>query len=207
MNSLGGFHEIRIHGTLPVGRGPTPPCGHGSAKAPFATSVVRQTMEIPDKGIPRDLLNKARCVIIIPGQKKGGFVVGVKRGFAVCRDQANNGWGAPAAVTVDGGRFGLQIGAENADVVMLVMSQRGMDRLREDKLTLGGDIAAAVGPVGNLDERDQAAGGCEYPGRSAGQVLPARGSEYAANDTGAGCNQGGAAIRRIVRRIHRRSTP
>ncbi len=116
----------------------------------FATSVVRQTMEIPDKGIPRDLLNKAHCVIIIPGQKKGGFVVGVKygRGFAVCRDQANNGWGAPAAVTVDGGSFGLQIGAENADVVMLVMSQRGMDRLLEDKLTLGGDIAVAAGPVG-----------------------------------------------------------
>jgi lipid-binding SYLF domain-containing protein len=107
-------------------------------------------MNMPDQGIPSDLLDKARCAVIVPGMKSGGFIVGAKygRGFAVCRRESNNGWGAPAAYRVEGGSFGFQIGAQNTDVVMLVMSEAGMRRLLESKFTLGGEAAVAAGPIG-----------------------------------------------------------
>ena len=88
-------------------------------------------MATPDKGIPQDLLAKAQCVVVIPGLKKAAFVVGGEygRGFAECRRPDRAGWGAPAAVRVEGGSVGFQIGGSSTDVVMLVMSQRGMDKL------------------------------------------------------------------------------
>lgn len=100
------------------------------------------------RGIPHDLLSRARCVIIVPGLKKGAFVVGgdYGRGFAMCR--SGDSWGGPAAVRLSGGSFGAQLGVESTDVLMLVMNQRGMDRLTSDKFTIGADASAAIGPVG-----------------------------------------------------------
>jgi lipid-binding SYLF domain-containing protein len=103
----------------------------------------------PDKGIPQDLLEKAQCVVIVPSLKKGAFVVGGEfgRGFVECR-KSGAGWGAPAAIRMEGGSVGFQIGGSSTDVVMLVMNQRGMDRLLSDKFTLGADASVAAGPVG-----------------------------------------------------------
>jgi lipid-binding SYLF domain-containing protein len=114
-----------------------------------ATAVFSEIMGTPDKGIPQDLLEKAQCVIIVPSLKKGAFVVGGEfgRGFVECR-KSGAGWGAPAAIRMEGGSVGFQIGGSSTDVVMLVMNQRGMDRLLSDKFTLGADASVAAGPVG-----------------------------------------------------------
>jgi lipid-binding SYLF domain-containing protein len=114
-----------------------------------ATSILHEVMATPDNSIPQDLLEKAHCIVIVPGMKQAAFVVGGKygRGFAVCR-QGRSGWGAPAAVRVEGGSVGFQIGASSTDVVMLVMNERGMRRLLQDKFTLGAEASAAAGPVG-----------------------------------------------------------
>jgi len=100
------------------------------------------------KGISHDLFSRARCVIIVPGLKKGAFVFGgdYGRGFAMCRNGET--WGGPAAIRIGGGSFGAQLGLESTDVLMLVMNQRGMDRLAGDKFTIGVDGSAAIGPVG-----------------------------------------------------------
>ncbi|HUI76543.1 MAG TPA: lipid-binding SYLF domain-containing protein [Bryobacteraceae bacterium] len=115
-----------------------------------AAQVFTEIMATPDKGIPQDLLEKAQCVVIVPGVKKGAFIVGAEygRGVAECRRPDRSGWGAPAAVRIEGGSVGLQIGGSSTDVVLLVMSQRGMDKLMTDKFTLGADAAVAAGPVG-----------------------------------------------------------
>jgi len=115
-----------------------------------SSDVFSEIMKTPDKGIPEDLLSDAQCVIIVPGLKKGAFIVGGEygRGVAECRRADKAGWGAPAMVRVEGGSVGFQIGGSSTDVVMLVMSQKGMDRLMSDKFTLGADAAVAAGPVG-----------------------------------------------------------
>src|SRR3984957_15408525 len=112
--------------------------------------VFSEVMKTPDKGIPQDLLAKAQCVVIIPGMKKAAFVVGAEygRGFAECRHEDGKGWGAPAAVRMEGGSFGFQIGASDTDVILLVMNRHGMVRLTEDKVQLGADASVAAGPVG-----------------------------------------------------------
>jgi len=112
--------------------------------------VFSEVMRTPDKGIPQDLLGKAQCVVIIPGMKKAAFVVGAEygRGFAECRHEDGKGWGAPAAVRMEGGSFGFQIGASDTDVILLVMNRHGMVRLTEDKVQLGADASVAAGPVG-----------------------------------------------------------
>lgn len=114
-----------------------------------STDILNEIMSTPDKGIPQDLLEKAHCVVIVPGVKQAAFVVGGKfgKGFAECR-RDRGGWGAPGAVRVEGGSFGFQIGASSTDVVMLIMNERGMRRLLEDKFTIGADAAVAAGPVG-----------------------------------------------------------
>ena len=119
-----------------------------------ATAVFKEVMATPDKGIPQDLLDKASCVVIVPGLKKAAFMVGGKfgRGFATCRHQNGPGWDAPAAVRVEGGSFGFQIGASSTDVVMLVMNQQGMKHLLDSKFTLGADASVAAGPVGRTAE-------------------------------------------------------
>ena len=111
--------------------------------------VLDEIMAAPDKGIPRDLFNKAACVIVVPGLKKGAFIVGGKygKGFVECHKE-NGQWSAPAAIRVEGGSFGFQIGGSETDVVLLVMNSRGMDKLLSSKFTVGADAAAAAGPVG-----------------------------------------------------------
>jgi lipid-binding SYLF domain-containing protein len=115
-----------------------------------SAEVFQEIMGTPDKGVPQDLLAKAQCVIIIPGLKKGAFVVGAEfgRGYAECRNADGMGWGAPGAVRMEGGSFGFQAGGSSTDVVMLVMNQRGMQKLLGDKFTLGADASVAAGPVG-----------------------------------------------------------
>jgi lipid-binding SYLF domain-containing protein len=107
-------------------------------------------MRASDKGIPQDLLNKAKCVVVVPGMKKAGFIFGAKygRGFAACRRPGGSGWSAPAAMRVEGGSFGFQIGATETDVVLLVMNDGGMKHILSDKFTVGGEASAAAGPIG-----------------------------------------------------------
>jgi lipid-binding SYLF domain-containing protein len=114
-----------------------------------AAELFSEIMSAPDRSIPQDLLDKSECIVLVPGLKKGAFVVGGKygRGFALCR-QAGQGWGPPAAMRIEGGSFGLQIGFSSSDVVLLVMNERGMKRLTTDKFTIGADATAALGPVG-----------------------------------------------------------
>jgi lipid-binding SYLF domain-containing protein len=115
-----------------------------------AAAMFTEIMSTPDKSIPQDLLNKSHCIILVPGLKKGGFVVAAKfgRGFVTCRGAGGLGWGAPGAVRVEGGGVGLQIGISSTDLVLLVMNERGMKRLLSTKFTLGGDASVAAGPVG-----------------------------------------------------------
>jgi lipid-binding SYLF domain-containing protein len=115
-----------------------------------AHTIFHEMMEAPDKGIPLDLFNKAECIIIIPGVKKAAFIFGGKygRGFVSCRRGATRTFGAPAAIRIEGGNFGLQIGGSSTDVFMLIMNESGMNRLMADKFTIGGEAAAAAGPVG-----------------------------------------------------------
>jgi lipid-binding SYLF domain-containing protein len=115
-----------------------------------ATEVVNELMRAEDKGIPQDLLEKANCAVVITGAKKGGFFVGAQygRGFAVCRDHSTRGWGAPAAVRMEGGSIGLQIGGAETDIFMLVMNKEGMEKLLESKFTLDASAGVAAGPVG-----------------------------------------------------------
>jgi lipid-binding SYLF domain-containing protein len=115
-----------------------------------SADVLTDMMKADDKGIPQDLLNKAKCVIIVPNLKKAAFVVGGKfgRGFASCRRASGTGWTAPAAIRIEGGSFGFQIGASEQDVILLVMNDGGMKRLLGDKFTIGAEATAAAGPVG-----------------------------------------------------------
>jgi len=115
-----------------------------------AAAMFSEIMATPDKSIPQDLLNKSHCIILVPGLKKGGFLVAAKygRGFVTCRGASGQGWGPPGAVRIEGGSFGLQIGVSSTDLVLLVMNQRGMKRLLSTKFTLGGDATVAAGPVG-----------------------------------------------------------
>jgi len=115
-----------------------------------AADVMKEIMDTADKGIPQDLLNKAQCIVIVPGLKKGAFIVGGKygKGFVNCRKDSGEGWTAPAAVRVEGGSVGFQIGGAETDVVMLVMNERGMKKLLTSKFTLGGEGEVAAGPVG-----------------------------------------------------------
>jgi len=121
-----------------------------------SATVFSEVMSTPDKGIPQDLLGKAQCVVIVPGLKKGAFVVGGQygRGFATCRQEGGMGWGAPGAVRVEGGSVGFQIGGSSTDVVMLVMNRTGMTKLLGDKFTLGADASVAAGPVGRTANAD-----------------------------------------------------
>jgi len=115
-----------------------------------ATGVVSDIMGAPDKGVPKDLLDKAACVVIVPSVKKGAFVIGAKygRGFIVCRNKNGVGWSAPGGVRIEGGSVGLQIGGSTTDVVMLLMNQTAIDKLLSSKFTIGADASAAAGPVG-----------------------------------------------------------
>ncbi len=119
-----------------------------------AAEVFTEIMAIADKAIPQDLLDNAECVVILPGAKKGAFIIGGKygRGFLSCRQKDGVGWTAPGGVRMEGVNFGLQAGGSETDVVMLVMNPRGMRRLLKSRFTLGGAASAAAGPVGRTLE-------------------------------------------------------
>jgi lipid-binding SYLF domain-containing protein len=115
-----------------------------------AAAVFSEIMATPDKAIPQDLLEKAHCIVIVPGVKKGAFIVGGKygKGYLSCRNKSGVNWSAPATVRMEGGSVGFQIGGSETDVIMLVMNERGADRLLSSKFTLGGEGQVAAGPVG-----------------------------------------------------------
>src|SRR5713226_4703011 len=113
-----------------------------------AGNVLKEIMGAPDKGIPEEVLDDAKCVVVVPHLIKAGFIVGGKhgRGVASCRTGAD--WSAPAFISVGGGSWGLQIGAEGVDLVMLVMNDAGLQHLLSSKFQLSGEGSAAAGPVG-----------------------------------------------------------
>jgi len=115
-----------------------------------AADLLTDMMQASDKGIPQDLLDKSHCVILVPGLKKAGFILGAKygRGFAMCRQASGTGWTAPAAIKIEGGSVGFQWGAAEQDVLLLVTNDTGMKHLLRNKFTLGAEATAAAGPVG-----------------------------------------------------------
>jgi SH3 domain-containing YSC84-like protein 1 len=121
-----------------------------------AAGALKEVMDIPDKSIPQDLLNKAECIVIVPDLKKGAFIIGAKygKGFVSCRKKGGVGWSAPGAVRIEGGSVGFQIGGSEMDVFMLIMNERGVDRLLSTKFTLGGDATVAAGPVGRSTQAE-----------------------------------------------------
>ena len=121
-----------------------------------ASDAFKDVMDIPDKSIPQQLLDKAQCLVIVPDLKSGAFIVGAKygKGFVSCRKKDGVGWSAPGSVRIEGGSFGFQIGGTETDVFMLIMNQKGVDRLLSTKFTLGGDATAAAGPVGRSTQAE-----------------------------------------------------
>ncbi len=113
-----------------------------------SADVLREIGAAPDKGIPEEVVKSAKCVVVVPHLVKAGFIIGGKhgRGVAVCR--TDGGWSAPAFISVTGGSWGLQIGAEGVDLVMLVMNDRGLRHLLSSKFEITGEGSAAAGPVG-----------------------------------------------------------
>jgi len=119
-----------------------------------AATVLDEIQGAPDKGIPQEILGSAECVAVVPSMLKGGFIFGAKygRGIASCRNP--KGWTAPAFFTVEGGSFGLQIGGQAVDLVMLIMNKNGVQHLLSSQFALGADASVAAGPVGRHAEGD-----------------------------------------------------
>ena len=117
-----------------------------------ATTVLHEIMGMPDKGIPEEVLEHAKCIAVIPHMVKGGFVFGAKGGKGVATCRTADGWSAPAFITISGGSWGLQIGVEAVDVVMIIQNDKGMQRLLSSNFQVGGDASAAAGPVGRHAE-------------------------------------------------------
>ena len=120
-----------------------------------AATLFSEVMGTPDRAIPQGLLNKSYCMVLVPGLKKAAVIIGGKfgRGYAVCRAAGGEGWGPPAAIRIEGGSIGPQLGVSSTDVVLLIMNEGGMKRLTKSKFTIGAEATAAAGPVG----RDAAA--------------------------------------------------
>jgi lipid-binding SYLF domain-containing protein len=117
-----------------------------------ATTVLHEIMVMPDKGIPEEVLEHAKCVAVIPHLLKGGFVFGGKGGKGVATCRTADSWSAPAFITLSGGSWGLQIGVEAVDVVLIIQNQKGVQKLLESNFQVGGDASAAAGPVGRHSE-------------------------------------------------------
>jgi lipid-binding SYLF domain-containing protein len=130
--------------------------GDATKRLDDSADMLGEIMSAPDKGIPQDLLEKAQCVVLVPGLKKGAFIIGAKygKGFMLCRKAGGVGWSAPAAIRVEGGSFGFQIGGSETDVVMLVNSEPGAKKLLASKFTLGADASVAAGPVGRTSSAE-----------------------------------------------------
>jgi lipid-binding SYLF domain-containing protein len=115
-----------------------------------SAAVFSEVMAAPDKGIPQEMLENAHCIVIVPGLKTAAFVFGGKygKGYLSCRNKDLSGWSAPATVRIEGGSVGFQIGGSQTDLIMLVMNERGADKLLSSKFTLGAEGSVAAGPVG-----------------------------------------------------------
>jgi len=113
-----------------------------------AQAVIKEVMGTPDKGIPQTILAGAQCVTVIPGFKKGAFVVGAQYGQGVATCRSPHGWSAPVFVQLTGGSFGFQIGGQSTDLVLIAMNQNGLQDMLKNKFKIGGDAAASAGPVG-----------------------------------------------------------
>ena len=118
------------------------------ARLQSSVDVIHAIMATPDKGIPEEVLNDAKCILVVPNMIKGGFVFGGKHGRGVASCRTAEGWSAPAFVSVGGGSAGLQIGLEGVDLVMLVMNDKGLQQLLSSKFELTGEGSVAAGPVG-----------------------------------------------------------
>jgi len=118
------------------------------ARLQSSVDVIHAIMATPDKGIPQEVLNDAKCIVVVPNLIKGGFVFGGKHGRGVASCRTAEGWSAPAFVSVGGGSAGLQIGIEGVDLVMLVMNDQGFQQLLSSKFELTGEGSVAAGPVG-----------------------------------------------------------
>src|ERR1700687_3122977 len=113
-----------------------------------AGSVLHEIMAAPDKGIPEEVLEHAKCVAVVPHMLKGGFVFGAENGRGVATCRTASGWSAPAFFAITGGSWGLQIGIEGVDLVMIIQNEKGMQHLLASKFQIGADASAAAGPVG-----------------------------------------------------------
>jgi lipid-binding SYLF domain-containing protein len=121
-----------------------------AARLNLAATVLSDIMQAQDNSIPQELLEKSHCVVIVPDLKTGAFIVGGKygKGYVTCRNRTGDGWSAPATVRIEGGSVGFQIGGSSTDLIMLVMTERGADKLLASKFTVGAEGSAAAGPVG-----------------------------------------------------------
>ena len=113
-----------------------------------SVDVLHAIMEAPDKGIPEEVLSNAKCILVVPNLIKGGFIIGGKHGRGIASCRTSDGWSAPAFVSIGGGSWGLQIGLEGVDLVVLVMNDRGFQHLLSSKFELSGESSVAAGPVG-----------------------------------------------------------
>lgn len=113
-----------------------------------AGKVLQEIMAAPDNGIPEEVLEHAKCVAVVPHMLKGGFIFGAENGRGVATCRTANGWSAPAFFAITGGSWGLQIGMEGVDLVMIIQNERGMQQLLQSKFQIGADASAAAGPVG-----------------------------------------------------------
>ena len=118
------------------------------ARLQSSVDVLHSIMATPDKGIPEEVLSNAKCILVVPDLIKGGFIFGGKHGRGVASCRTSSGWSAPAFVSVGGGSWGLQIGVEGVDLVMLVMNDQGFQHLLSSKFQLSGEGSVAAGPVG-----------------------------------------------------------
>jgi lipid-binding SYLF domain-containing protein len=119
-----------------------------SGRVEAAGTVLDEIQGAPDQRIPEEVLGSAECVAVVPSLLKGGFVVGARYGRGVASCRTPKGWSAPAFFTISGGSFGLQIGGQAVDLVMLIMNKNGMNQLLSSKFKVGADASAAAGPVG-----------------------------------------------------------
>jgi lipid-binding SYLF domain-containing protein len=119
-----------------------------------AATVLDEIQSAPDQGIPQEVLGSAECVAVVPSMLKGGFIVGARYGRGVTSCRTAKGWSAPAFFVIEGGSFGLQIGGEAVDLVMLIMNDNGMKNLLSSKFKLGADASVAAGPVGRHASAD-----------------------------------------------------
>jgi lipid-binding SYLF domain-containing protein len=113
-----------------------------------AGSVLHEIMAAPDSGIPEEVLEHAKCVAVVPHMLKGGFIFGAENGRGVATCRTAKGWSAPSFFTITGGSWGLQIGLEGVDLVMIIQNEKGMEKLISSQFQIGGDASAAAGPVG-----------------------------------------------------------